>query len=146
MGREEYNVVDEIKKSLPNIGSDDGEILWGLVVNRDVKLPSGQIVSGSFRWWGARIAEAVGEGDYLDYYMSSTFRKMILEAIEPGLYDRLESEMKSDLESKGWEFIEDIVICDRCGKPIERFAPKLFSIKTGETLCTDCGLDEDKEI
>jgi len=30
-------------------------------VNRDVYLPDGEEISGSFRWWGARIAEAVGK-------------------------------------------------------------------------------------
>lgn len=95
-----------IRESLPDIDRLTGQMLWGLVVNRDVRLPGGETVSGSFRWWGGIMAEAVGEGDYLDYYCHSWFLKSIMEGLEPGLYDKKEGELRGQLEDLGWEFIE----------------------------------------
>ena len=131
-------VLEAINEALPGLDSTQGKIFWGLVVNRNIKIPNGEVISGSFRWWGARIAEAVGDGDYLDYYMSSGFLKMILEVVEPGKYEKMEKELQEKLENSGWEFIENIVICGDCGKKISRFGIKGINLREGKTLCSDC--------
>ena len=115
-------------------------------MNRDITLPDGRDASGSFRWWGARIAEAVGEGDYLDYYMSASLTKNMLSIMVSEEYVKgLEDGIEQSLLTAGWKIEESYVYCGTCGKKIGRWEPKAFNIQTGETQCVDCSLG-DKEV
>lgn len=129
-------VVDALKEIFPKIDKLQGMVLWGLVVNTDVTMPDGTDVSGSFRWWGARIADVTGEGNYLTYYMSSTFLTDI---------DDIERELMDKLQSAGWTLKEYITYCSKCGGRIGKWEPKALNIKEGNVYCVDCMVDNNEE-
>ena len=101
--------IEELRKTFPNgLDKFEGQILWGLLINSDVYTPDGDEVGASFRGTGKVMAELVGEGDYLDYYMQNNLIKHLLKSIGFDA-DKLESDLKEKLDNDGWR-IEEIIL------------------------------------
>lgn len=95
------HAVSVFKSIFPNLTKAEGCILWGIISNHDVRDKDGRKISGSFRWNGDMISQVVGEGDYLDYYMSDSFTKGLLNAVSDGYGDEIERRLREELEQAG---------------------------------------------
>lgn len=126
--------VEWIMDAFPNgFDHDTGTAMWTAFINRDVYTPDGELINGSFRWWGGVIADARNKGeDYLDYYCSYA-------------NDALVRDIERILESKGWKFNYEAEICPKCGKPIERGDILAIDITKGETCHALCAFKEEEE-
>jgi hypothetical protein len=126
--------VEWIMKAFPKgFDYDTGTAMWTAFINRDVYFPDGQLVNGSFRWWGGVIADARNKGEsYLDYYCSYAI-------------DAAVKILEKKLEKLGWKFSYEAAICPKCGKPIERNDMLAIDFKTGETTHAMCAIG-DREI
>jgi hypothetical protein len=119
-----------IRVAFPDIDHEIGTALWTAFVNRNVYTPKGELIQGTFRWWGGVIADIVGRGEsYLDYYCEYA-------------PDYLVDEVTDKLLFVGWK-IEDIdEICPKCQKPMKQFETLSVDIKTGVTTHASCADDE----
>ena len=101
------DIVSALRELFPNMTELEGQILWGNVTNKDVFMPDGRDAGSSFRKWGRLISLVTGIGDYLDYYCSYGFVRMIAEAT--GTTDvilKRESEILKTLRDAGWRIEE----------------------------------------
>jgi len=115
-----------IRTTFPNIDHTIGSALWTVFINRDVYTPDGELIRGSFRWWGGILADVIGRGeDYLDYYCDYA-------------PDFLCDEVTDALLKAGWRLEYEAEICKNCGKPIERGEMAAYDPKTGITIHALC--------
>jgi hypothetical protein len=115
-----------IRTTFPDIDHSIGSALWTVFINRDVYTPEGELIRGTFRWWGGIIADVVGAGeDYLDYYCDYA-------------PDYLCDEVTDALLKAGWRLEYEAEICKACGKPIERGEMVAHDFKTGINIHALC--------
>ena len=109
MSSKNEKYLDSLRKVFSEgVDKITGQILWGILVNSNVYTPDGEEVGASFRGTGKIISELVGEGDYLDYYMSSGFTKEMLKTIGFNA-DAFENDLRQKLLDAGWK-IEKIEV------------------------------------
>lgn len=100
-------IVSALRELFPNMTEHEGKILWGNVINKDVYMPDGRDAGGSFRAWGRRISLITGVGDYLTYYCSYQFVKMIADAVgSMDVFLAAELEILDTLVRAGWRIEE----------------------------------------
>jgi len=117
-----------IRVAFPDINQSIGSALWTVFINRDVYTPEGELIRGSFRWWGGVIADVVGFGeDYLSYYCNYA-------------PDYLCDEVTDILLKAGWKLEYVAEICKGCGKPIERGEIVAFDFKNNTCVHALCAV------
>ena len=100
-------IVSALRNLFPDMTKLEGQILWGNVTNKDVYLPNGKDAGSSFRKWGRLISLVTGVGDYLDYYCSYGFVKMIFDANgATNALNEKEATVLKTLSDAGWKIEE----------------------------------------
>jgi len=100
-------IVSALREVFPKMTEHEGKILWGNVINKNVYMPNGRDAGGSFRRWGRIISVVTGIGDYLNYYCSYQFVKMIAETVgSMDVFLAEELEILDTLVRAGWKIEE----------------------------------------